>query len=195
VQLQQVSVKFPATLAGAGPLDQERLIPIFHRWIQEHRLPGVLLIDVADYRHVPDGPGVMLIADGAHYGLDEGGGQLGLRYARRRDPVGDGAGKLREALRAALTACVALEQDPTLAGELRFPADRVVIEVVSRLVAANTAETFAAFEPLVREVLSPLHGGGDLAVDRVTLDERAPFGVEIRASAAPGAAALLAKLG
>ena len=49
--LQHVNVKFPS----AGSIDLTQAIPVFHRWIQEQALPG-LLIDVADYRHVPEGP-------------------------------------------------------------------------------------------------------------------------------------------
>jgi len=40
-------------------IDLADAIPVFHRWIQEAVL-NELVIDVADYRHVPAGPGVML---------------------------------------------------------------------------------------------------------------------------------------
>jgi hypothetical protein len=36
------------------------MIPLFHCWIQQSKVPG-MLIDVADYSHMVDGPGVMLI--------------------------------------------------------------------------------------------------------------------------------------
>ena len=65
---QQLSVKIfahdPAAVQPAA------FIPIFHRWIQESRLADRLLIDVADYRHVANGPGVLLIGHEAHYALD-----------------------------------------------------------------------------------------------------------------------------
>ena len=43
--------------ADAEPVDMLKLIPIYHRWIQQHALADDLLIDVADYSHVPAGPG------------------------------------------------------------------------------------------------------------------------------------------
>jgi hypothetical protein len=192
VQAQQVTVKVP--VASAEGVDLEAFITIFHRWIQETRLPGVLLIDVADYRHVPDGPGVMLIADGAHYGMDEGDGGLGLLYARKRDPIGDAGDKLAQALAAALAACVAIEKEPSLDGRVRFPADELLIEVRSRLVATNTDETFAAFEPAWRELFARLYDGAEVTIERLHADPRAPFGVRVRASTSPGPVALLAHL-
>ena len=54
IQLQHVNVKL---LAGdPADVDLEPLIPIFHDWIRD-RVFEELLLDVADYRHVPEGPG------------------------------------------------------------------------------------------------------------------------------------------
>ncbi|MEC9298045.1 MAG: hypothetical protein VYA38_01995, partial [Gemmatimonadota bacterium] len=59
--------------------DRARMIEVFHRWIQENRIPGTL-IDVHDYTHVPDGPGVLLVAHEWHLRTDEAGGRIGLEY-------------------------------------------------------------------------------------------------------------------
>ena len=63
VQLQHLNVKIfaqePASIDLAGA------IPVFHRWIQEN-VCEELLIDVADYRHVPAGPGVLLVGHEAN---------------------------------------------------------------------------------------------------------------------------------
>ena len=52
-------------------VELEEFIPVFHDWIQTQQL-AELLIDVADYRHVPHGPGVVLVAHDAHYAMDLG---------------------------------------------------------------------------------------------------------------------------
>ena len=85
-------------------LDVSRLIPVFHRWVRDKQVEG-LLIDVADYAHVPDGPGVMLIGHDVDYGLDASvGGNLGLLVVRKRVDSGDLAEALTETCRLAVSA-------------------------------------------------------------------------------------------
>lgn len=166
MQVQQISVK---VFASRCDIDREALIPIFHGWIRDQRLGDEILIDVADYRHVPKGPGVMLIAHEAHYGLDEGAGRPGLLYGRKRDPIGDARDKLRAALRAALTACAELQAEPSVADNLSFSLAGLEIQVMSRLCARNTDEDFERLRPVLDQVLRPLLA--DVG-DSVTLDLR-----------------------
>ena len=42
--------------------DIESFVLLFHNWIQEDRIPNHIMVDVANYKHIPDGPGIMLIA-------------------------------------------------------------------------------------------------------------------------------------
>ena len=139
-------------------LDLERLIPIFHCWIRDHELDE-LLIDVADYRHVPDGPGVMLIAHEAHYGVDSAGGRLGLVYARKRPATGTFAERLRHALGRALAAGRALEREAALEG-LAIPGDRWTLALHDRLLAPNDEGTRRAVEPDLQRLLGRLYAGG-----------------------------------
>ena len=121
--LQHVNVKVAAV--DAGGFDLTRVIPVFHRWIQDGALADELAIDVADYRHVPEGPGVILVAHQAIYALDQGDGTLGLLYDRRAPVDGTPQERLRQAARAALRACRLLEEDAALAGALRFDGGRL----------------------------------------------------------------------
>ena len=41
---------------------------------------------MADYRHVPEGPGVMLIGHQANYSVDNTDNRLGVRY-NRKEPL------------------------------------------------------------------------------------------------------------
>lgn len=190
MQVQQLSVKYFA--ANPEALAEDELIPVFHDWIREKRIPDQLLIDVADYRHVPSGPGVMLIGHEAHYGVDRGGG-LGLLYARKRDELGEPAPKLRDAFAHALGACALLEDDQRLGG-VRFDVGRVVVKVVSRLACANDDEAFAALSPAVAGFLEELCGAPAELV-RVG-DPRDPLSIEARiAGPAARPADLAARLG
>ncbi len=92
----RLSLKIFAT----KPIPREELHPfigVFHRFIQEAAVPG-LLIDVADYAHVPDGPGVILIGHDVDYGIDLAGGRTGLLTTRKRGSEADLSALFREAL-------------------------------------------------------------------------------------------------
>lgn len=193
MDVQQLSVWLPAD-RPADAIDLEAFIPIFHAWIRDHRLGDQVLIDVADYRHVHDGPGVMLIGHDGVWSVGRAGGRLGLSYARKRDPIGDAAARLEEAFREALGAALALEGESALAGRLRFRTDEVQVRILSRLVATNTPEIFAAFEPTIRTFLNRLYGDAEFTIERADDDPRAPFGVDVRIAGAPPAVTLLSRL-
>lgn len=136
-------------------LATERLIPVFHRWIRENAI-GSLLIDVADYSHVPEGPGVVLIGHDAQWSLDCDGGLPGLQLSRRRETHPSLAGlnsleaRLHSALVGALQACSLLEREPALEGRVRFSPDRLRLRINDRL-TPNTPETLER----IREALEP----------------------------------------
>lgn len=177
MDIQQLSVKI---FARPGDFDQEALIPIFHRWIREKRLGDeLLLIDVTDYRHVVDGPGVMLIGHEVNLGLDQIGRRLGLKVVRKRDEIGDARARLREGFRHAMFACHALASEPTLHGQLHFEAGDVELRVMSRLAAPQSPETYAAFLPVLRPFLEELYGTADIAYEHLS-DPKQTFGVRVR---------------
>ena len=142
-------------LARAGSTaEAEEFIPVFHRWITEQVLPE-LLIDVADYSHVPEGPGVLLIGHDAQYGYDQRRGEPGLLYSRRRETSRElsGVGSLEERLRSLLAcafrACDLIEAEPQLEGRVAFDRHRLELRVNDRLVPQGedtSAELEFAFE-------------------------------------------------
>ena len=156
--------------------DLALFIPIFHRWIRESVLDE-LLIDVADYSHVPNGPGVMLIAHGANYALDAADGRLGLLYARKRPEAGDFAHRLRSSLQRARRAASKLEQEEVFEGRLRIPGDRWALRIQDRLLAANDDRTFAAVEPELRG----LFAGAETEVRLRREPDPGCFGVQVEA--------------
>jgi hypothetical protein len=125
-----------------GPVSLEVFIPVFHRWIKDGVITGDTLVDVANYAHVPSGPGVVLIGHGVDYFMDEGEGRLGLLYNRKRaePPPGE---RLADAFRSTVKAARLLEAEPSLAG-LKLRTDEWQLRINDRLRAPNTDETFAA---------------------------------------------------
>jgi len=146
---------WPADIGGA--------IQVFHRWIRQGALPE-MLIDVADYHHVPAGPGILLVAHEAHYSLDLRGNRLGLQYARRAALEGTTESKLRQAIDAAVHACRRLESEPEFAGRLRFNTGELEIRVNDRLLAPNIAQTWEALRPAFTACLDAIWGCGGYRV-------------------------------
>lgn len=181
---------FVEQLAG---LRSEDFIPVFHRWIQHRRLAEVL-IDVADYGHVHQGPGVVLIGHGANYALDFDEGVPGLLYVRKRPAVGAFGERLTEAFRAALHAARLLEEEPGLGGKLRFGASRLRFRVHDRLLAPNSAATLAAVRPALEALGARVHGGAAVALQPIE-DPRALFTVDLVGPAELDVATALTRLG
>ena len=168
-QLQRVCAKLYAA-EPAGVAD-EAFVPIFHEWIRKRAFDAVLL-DVTDYTHAPDSPGVMLIGHDATYALDRSDGRFGLLVQRRR-PIGDGAADaIAAALRALVVVADTLESDRRLKGKLSFDRSVVRIEANDRLRAPNTDTAFEAFEPIVRDAVARAFSAPPIAVLRVKNDAR-----------------------
>lgn len=154
----QFSFKVP--VAASQRLLLKDIVPVFHSWIVEDTLPE-LLIDVADYAHVREGPGVLLIAHEAAYSIDETYGEQGLLYVRkRRDAPLSPEEAIRDTLRSTLLACRQLEEEPRLNAE--FDLTRIQFRINNRKAAPNSKATFEAVAPILSEVLTPLLGAGSL---------------------------------
>ncbi len=137
MELQHLDIKL--YLAEPAGLDLEAFIGVFQRWIQV-QADDDLLFDVADYRHLPGGPGVMLVGHGADLALDSSDGRLGLRRRQKVGLSGDAHALLTACMGALWRAAERLEAEPSLAG-LRFDYTTVAVRVNDRMLAPNTAET------------------------------------------------------
>jgi hypothetical protein len=193
VRLQHVNVKL--FLKDPGSVDLEPLIPIFHSWISGRALEEMLL-DIADYRHVPSGPGVVLIGLQADYAVDNAGNRLGVRYNRKAAVDGDNQDALQQAARAALTVCQRLEEEPRMAGKLHFDGQEIEIFINDRLLAPNRAETFEAGRPDLDTFARKLFAGGkySLSFDS-SRDSRSLFSVTLKSERPFSASQLLQNLG
>jgi hypothetical protein len=160
--MQHVNIKI---FADRADIRLEDAIPVFHQWIQDSIVPE-LLIDVADYKHVPDGPGVMLIGYEADYSLDETGGRLGLLYNRKAAVAGDAQAALRQAFDSARSAAHLLETAAPFAGRLHFDDGDVEVIVNDRLLAPNTDATWEALRPEIERFFASVYGEGRFTLER-----------------------------
>jgi hypothetical protein len=159
MELQHLNVK----LLVKDGIDLELLIPIFHSWIQD-KVFDERLLDIADYRHVHDGPGVILIGLEGDYSVDNADGRLGIRYNRKAGLNGSNRDRLTQATHAALSACQRLEADASLGGKLRFGGQDVAVFVNDRLLAPNNAATRASAEPEFKSFFDNLFGGAEYSL-------------------------------
>ena len=136
---------------GAPP-PLHTFIPIFHQWIRDKSLPDHLLIDVADYAHVQNGPGIVLVSSEANLYLDENGGRPGLLYVRKTPNVGTLEDHLRAAVATTLLAAARLEADPSLRQQLKFDTHELQIKFNDRLLTPNNADTLATVTPAIDAV-------------------------------------------
>jgi hypothetical protein len=175
VELQHLNVKL--YLEDSRQVDLAALVPVFHQWIQEQSCEE-LLIDVADYRHVFAGPGVVLVGHQADYSLDNSNGRLGVRYNRKAVVEGTNQDRFRHALRAALVACQRLEADQALGGRIRFNRRDLELSVNDRLLACNTTETYDSLKPELQSFFQKLFGGNTHSMKH-NPDPRRLFSVEV----------------
>jgi hypothetical protein len=190
MDLQHVNVKL--LVANPHDVDLERLIPIFHGWIRD-KVFDELLLDVADYRHVPEGPGVVLIGHQANYSVDNTDDRLGVRYNRKAPLDGSNQDRLVQAARAALSACERLESEPRLEGKLRFDGREVEVFINDRALAPNTDATRRVVESDIRAFSTKLFRGAECSLSYGS-DVRRLFGVSVKSSEAFGVSDLLANL-
>jgi len=177
--LQRVCAKLYAPEPrGIG---DDAFVPIFHEWIRERSLDGVLL-DVADYTHAPDSPGVVLVAHDATFALDRSDHRFGLLVQRRRPVAHGGSTAIAAALRGLISVANKLESDRRLAGKLSFDRRNVRIEANDRLRAPNTHAGFAAIAPLVSEAFAEVFPGTQAAVTRAENDSRHRLALDVRLS-------------
>jgi len=190
-ELQRIGLKLFAE--DGASVQPRQLVPIFHRWIQTQAIADHLLIDVADYSHVPDGPGVMLVAHEGNFSLDLGGGRMGLKYNRKIPAAGALGDRLRHVARTVFDACRRLQEEPGLAGKIRFRGDELQLFANDRLHAPNRPQTLAAFQPALQGLVRTLYGESSCTVTPQA-DPGERFSVRVRAHQAVSLGDLLARL-
>lgn len=188
IDLQKINVKF--YLAEDAVLSPEDAFRIFSQWIPETK--DEILIDVADYQHVPQGPKTVLVGHQANYTLDNTDGRYGLIYGQKATAIGSNADRLKSAFAAALKACRRLEQAQD--AKARFVGAEAVVVINDRLQAANSDATLAEIRDDLDQILGQLYAGASTRVEREG-DARQRFTVRVQAEGDFDTQTLLSNLG
>ncbi|HSU89015.1 MAG TPA: hypothetical protein VLL56_09280 [Terriglobia bacterium] len=150
MELYRLGIKF---FADGETIELTEFIPVFHEWIQKQVIDGHLLIDVHDYSHMQDGPGILLVAHQGNFTIDSNSNGMGLLYYRKQP-----AESLADIVKPAVQGCRLLEDDPRVRGRVRFALDEAIIVANDRLLAPNTDESFSQLQPPLSATLRQVLG-------------------------------------
>lgn len=175
MDLQKINVKF--YFANAGTIRLGDFIDIFNSWIQAS---DGIFYDLADYSHVPNGPGILLIAHEANLSIDNTDGRLGLLYNHKQPLKGSNGDRLRTVLAPALEYCRKVEEEPVLGGRTQFLGNETMLMVNDRLAAPNSVDTFAALKDDLEDFAGKLFLGGEFSLEPRSRDGRRRFTVDLK---------------
>lgn len=184
------STRIQVKIYAQSSPESEKLVPVFHGWIREKKLDE-LAIDVADYDHVHEGPGVVLVGHAFDYYWDHGEGRTGLVYTRKRDAPAPEV-RLADAVRRALVGCRLLEQEPTLSG-ISFHTNELFVRLPDRLRAPSDDAGFDALKAELKPLVDKLYAGASTSIERVG-GARELLGARVKSSGRGTVAELLARL-
>lgn len=169
MNLERFCLKFFSK--AASTVDEAIFIDIFHEWIRHKKLGGILL-DVADYRHVPNGPGIMLITHEINFAMDHEDGRFGLFAQRKQGSASTLAEAVIELARATITFGALLEADARLAGRLQLEAGQFQFMANDRRLAPNTTAAFAAIQPDLSQAANAIYPAQTIAISQLNNDSR-----------------------
>jgi hypothetical protein len=177
-------------LDDAAETEPDEWFKVFNGWIPDS---PEIFIDVADYKHVQDGPVVILVGHYLNLSLDHTGRRLGLLYDYKHPMEGSNEDKLKSSLLGLLRAAKRLEDETGFGHRPKFKAGELRLIVNSRAIAPNSAETLEAVKPELAKVLDRVFGEGAFTVEHQA-DPRQRFMVEVKATGAPALADLIQRL-
>ena len=157
----RIQIKF--YLESGQAIAPDTWFRVFNTWIPV--TTDEVLVDVADYSHVHNGPVTLLVGHEANYSIDRTDGKTGLLYDRKQPSNGSFRNRLKAAFVSALKACRRLETDPILAGSASFRLDEVLFVLNDRLLAPNSVETLEAVRPDLEQVLAKLYNGAGFDIE------------------------------
>ena len=161
--LKQIDIKVFAE--DTSDVQAAEFIAVFQRWIREHTIPGTL-IDVADYSHIHNGAGVILVGHEYNLSVDYGDGRMGLLVHYKLPSEDSLQERIASAMKLAFNACSILEEEGEFKARLKFSRTNFRFLASDRLHAPNSDETYAEIAATLEAAAKTL-SGSDVTVSRV----------------------------
>ncbi len=160
------------------PINPADFTAIFHRWIQEQIFENHLLIDIADYQHVYQGPSIVLVGYEADFIIDLTRGQAGLLYVRKRSwPEGDLTKRIHTVLTSVTSAAKLLEEEDSL--EATLDLEKLELFFSDRLNTPNESEIYPALQESVQKTLDEFYKKS-VAVEPLKQDFKRSLGFQVK---------------
>jgi len=175
MEIQRINVKLFTDVGKKIALDP--FLDIFARWREDAAHPS-RWIDLADYGHVPKGPGVMMIGKQGNLGLDLANPGPGILYANKAGLVGTTEDRLMETFRR----CLALTE--ALTAEAEYPKDLSPkpgfweLTFNDRLETPNTDATDRLLRPSIEATIEKLLGSDHTLIRETDPKRRYGFVIE-----------------
>ena len=178
MELQKFGIKLFFKTNGGYP--SKDFIPVFHNWIQTNSIPDHLLIDVIDYSHIQDGPGIMLIAHEGQISLDKENNSPGLLYLRTSKIEGDFQKRFKFAF-ATLINTAKLLQNNKIGTNVAFETKAFRFIANDRLLAENNKYNQSIFSKTLNEILEKNYPDAKWVIeDYSEMDERLAFTIKFQ---------------
>jgi len=165
MKLQKFGVKL--FLEVNGNYSCKEFIPVFHTWIQDKLIEDHLLLDVADYSHIPDGPGVMLIAHEGSFSLDQEKYKPGIMYMRKTKMEGDFKNRFNQVLSITTEAANRL-QNNDITNDVNFISDSFRFIANDRLYADNTRDNQNFYKKEIQKAINSKYPDSKVEIDDVS---------------------------
>jgi hypothetical protein len=148
---------------------------------------------LADYAHVPRGPGIVLAGQRCNFSFDMADPAPGILYFARRGLTGPPADRLASAIRSCLELSQRLIAEPEFPSSVQLRTDSWELLFPDRLETPNDPTTDSALRPTVQQTLDTLFGAHGYELPPHS-DAKQAYGFSIRAKKADSLAALLERL-
>ncbi len=201
MDLQRIHIKLLTNAALNLNLNQnqnqnqnlEPFIDIFGRWRQDKKHPAGW-VDLADYAHVPKGPGIVLVGYQASVAFDMADPAPGILYMTRNGLEGANEARIRGALQSGLETAKKLVAEKEFPAGVELNTGALELRFADRVETPNTPTTDAALQPAIAAALDALYGASGYEMTREA-DTGQLYGYSVRAKQVGGLDGLIQKLG
>jgi hypothetical protein len=154
--LQRIQIKIAANSPAGLSLDP--FLVIFGRWRKEKHAAD--WVDLADYAHLPRGPGIVLVGQRCNVAFDLADPGPGILYTAKKGLTGSHAERLSAVFEWCLEFAKRLTAEPEFPKDVRLRAGSLELRFNDRLDTPDTPGTDAELRPAVEQVLNRLLGTG-----------------------------------